>query len=86
MHGITLYITTLSIIAFVMFGIDKYKAKHNQWRIPEATLLGIAILGGSLGAFLGMKIWHHKTLHPQFKYGIPAIIVIQVCLLVWLES
>lgn len=63
-----------------MYGIDKRKAKRTKWRIPEATLLGVAVIGGSIGAWLGMKVWHHKTMHNKFKYGIPAIIVVQLVL------
>lgn len=78
-----LYIIALTIVTFVVYGIDKYKATHKKWRIPEATLIGLAIIGGSFGALAGMKIWHHKTLHPKFKYGIPIIIIFQVIALVW---
>lgn len=84
MNIFILYIVCISIVTFVVFGIDKYKATHKKWRIPEATLLGLAIIGGSLGALAGMKVWHHKTLHPQFKYGIPIIIICQIIALVWL--
>lgn len=66
-----------------MYGVDKYKATHKKWRITEATLIVLAIIGGSIGALAGMKIWHHKTLHPQFKYGIPLIIIFQVIAIVW---
>jgi uncharacterized membrane protein YsdA (DUF1294 family) len=65
-----------------MYGIDKWKAKHNKWRIPEATLLGLAVVGGSVGAWLGMKVWHHKTMHKKFKYGIPFILMVTVVSLV----
>ena len=54
------------------------KAKQSKWRVPEAALLGLAVVGGSIGAWLGMKTWHHKTLHKKFKYGIPAIIIVQL--------
>ena len=71
----------------------KWKAKRSAWRIPEATLLGLAVIGGSLGAWLGMKVWHHKTLHKggnrdvdnivggyQFRFGIPLIIILQIAI------
>lgn len=61
-------------------GIDKWKAQHGKWRISEATLLILAILGGSIGAFAGMRIWHHKTQHLKFKYGVPAIIFAEIVL------
>ncbi len=77
------YISALTIITFFVYGVDKYKATHKKWRIPEATLIGLAIIGGSIGALAGMKIWHHKTLHPLFKYGIPLILILQVIAIVW---
>jgi uncharacterized membrane protein YsdA (DUF1294 family) len=58
----------------------------NKWRIPEATLLLLAVTGGSLGAFLGMVVWHHKTMHKKFKYGIPLIIVLQLGLFLYLSQ
>ena len=54
---------------------------NSQWRIRETALLGLAILGGSIGAWFGMKVWHHKTLHKNFKYGIPAIIIVQLAII-----
>ncbi len=65
-------------MTFFVYGIDKWKAKHLKWRISEATLLGLAIIGGSIGAWLGMKTWHHKTMHWKFKYGIPFILLLQI--------
>ncbi len=61
-----LAVAALSVIAFLLYGIDKLKAKAKRWRIPEATLLGIGILGGAPGALLGMMAWRHKTLHWYF--------------------
>ena len=71
-------IAILNVITFFLYGIDKWKAKKNRWRIPESTLLLLAVLGGSIGAWLGMKIWHHKTMHKKFKYGVPLILVLQI--------
>lgn len=79
-----IYLLVINIITFFLYGIDKWKAKHAKWRIPESTLLGMAALGGSIGAWLGMNTWHHKTLHKKFKYGIPMIILIQIALLLWI--
>ncbi|MFV0546215.1 MAG: DUF1294 domain-containing protein [Bacteroides sp.] len=70
----------MTIVTFFIYGIDKYKARKTKWRIPETTLLWMAILGGSVGALLGMKVWRHKTLHRKFKYGVPAILIIQIIL------
>lgn len=78
---IILYFVAINIVAFVMYGIDKWKAKHAKWRIPEATLIYIAAFGGSIGALIGMEVWHHKTMHKKFKYGVPAILVIQILIL-----
>ena len=73
-------LVTFNVIAFALFGIDKYKARHDLWRIPEKTLFLLAILGGSVGAYLGMKFFRHKTLHKRFSIGLPLIFVLQVLL------
>lgn len=77
-HFALTYLAVINVMTFFVYGIDKWKAKQSKWRIPEATLLGLAIIGGSIGAWLGMKTLHHKTLHKKFKYGIPAIIIVQL--------
>ena len=80
-----IYLIAINVVTFIVYGIDKMKAKRSKWRIPEATLLGLAVIGGSVGAWLGMKVWHHKTLHKKFKYGIPLILIAQIALLIfWL--
>ena len=79
------YLLAINAVAFIMYGIDKYKAKKAKWRISEATLLLLAVLGGSIGAWMGMKVWHHKTMHKKFKYGIPAILLIQIALITYLH-
>ena len=85
MHQYSMYyLFAIDIVSFFLYGIDKYKAKKNKWRISEATLLMIAVIGGSIGAWVGMRIWHHKTMHKKFKYGIPVIIIFQVALAVYL--
>lgn len=75
------YLLAINVATFLTYGIDKWKAKNDKWRIRETSLLMLAVLGGSLGAWLGMKVWHHKTLHKKFRYGVPAIIVVQLLLL-----
>ena len=82
---LTYYLLAINAIAFIVYGIDKYKAKKAKWRISEATLLLLAVLGGSIGAWMGMKVWHHKTMHKKFKYGIPAILLIQIALMAYLH-
>lgn len=79
-----LYLLAINIFTFLLYGIDKWKAKRARWRIPESVLLGMAAVGGSVGAWLGMRMWHHKTQHKKFRYGVPAILVAQVVLLVWI--
>ena len=88
MNSILLFfIIGINIITFTMYGIDKLKAKKGKWRIPEATLLLLAIVGGSIGAWCGMKVWHHKTMHKKFKYGVPLILMIQIGLcLYWMAQ
>lgn len=80
---IILYLLAINIATFIAFGIDKYKAKRDKWRIPESTLLTMAVLGGSIGALAGMKIWRHKTLHNKFRIGIPVILVLQIIVIIW---
>ena len=79
------YLLAINAVAFIVYGIDKYKAKKAKWRISESTLLLLAVLGGSVGAWMGMKVWHHKTMHKKFKYGIPAILLIQIALMAYLH-
>lgn len=76
----------VNVITFVVYGIDKLKAKKGKWRVPETTLLLLAIIGGSVGAWCGVKVWHHKTMHAKFKYGIPLIMAMQAGLLVCLMT
>ena len=84
MQFILIYLLAINVLAFFLYGIDKWKAKRSKWRIPEITLLSIAVIGGSIGAWLGMKVWRHKTMHKKFKYGIPLILMIQIALVLWL--
>ena len=87
MHQYSIYyLFAINIVSFFLYGIDKYKAKKNKWRISEATLLMMAVIGGSIGAWAGMRLWHHKTMHKKFKYGIPVIIILQVVLAVYLHT
>ena len=79
------YLLGINAVTFIVYGIDKYKAKKAKWRISEATLLLLDVLGGSIGAWMGMKVWHHKTMHKKFKYGIPAILMIQIALMTYLH-
>ena len=76
----------VNVITFMVYGIDKLKAKKGKWRVPEATLLLLAVVGGSVGAWCGVRVWHHKTMHAKFKYGIPLIMAMQAGLLVCLMT
>lgn len=82
MREFILYISVVNVITFIIYGIDKLKAKEHWWRISEFTLLLLAIVGGSVGAWFGMKFFHHKTLHKKFKYGVPVIFFLQVAAII----
>lgn len=77
---ILLYLAITNVATFLTFGIDKWKAKHSRWRITEAALLLLAALGGSIGAWAGMYVWHHKTQHNKFRYGVPLILILQIAI------
>lgn len=82
---LAIWLVLVNLAAFVVFGWDKFKAKYREKhpaarRVPERTLFLLAILGGSLGALLGMRVWRHKTLHRSFRIGIPLILAAQVLL------
>lgn len=72
------YLILMNLIAFALYGIDKRRAKQGAWRISEYTLLLVALLGGSLGALLGMRYFRHKTQHRKFRYGVPLILLLQL--------
>ena len=84
LHICLLYLATINIVAFLIYGIDKWKAKRSKWRISETALLVLAMIGGSIGAWLGMKTWHHKTLHKKFRFGVPLILITQILLLIYI--
>lgn len=74
------YLILVNAVAFVLMLADKHKAKKGAWRIPEATLIGSALLGGSIGAIAGMNLFRHKTKHPKFFIGLPLILALQIVL------
>lgn len=78
------YLLVINAVAFIVYGIDKLKARKGRWRISEATLLLLALVGGSIGSWLGMKVWHHKTMHRKFQYGLPVILLLQLAIAVYL--
>lgn len=77
---ITLYLAVMNLTGFAMMGIDKRKAVKRLWRIPESTLFVIAIIGGSIGSIIGMRVFHHKTRHWYFVLGMPLILILQILL------
>ncbi len=77
------YLAAVNLAAFVLYAVDKRRARLNMWRIPEATLLLLPFLGGSLGGFLGMRVFHHKTKHPKFYILLPALLILHLALLMW---
>ena len=81
-----IYLVIINLIAFLLMAMDKSQARKHQWRIPEKTLFLSAILGGSIGAIAGMYTFHHKTRHWYFVIGMPAILILQVVLAVWICS
>ena len=82
LEAIVIYLAVINIIAFIMFGADKARAVKGKWRISEAALILAALLGGSIGALAGMRIFHHKTKHRKFTIGIPVILALQIILMV----
>ena len=81
MKTFVIYLLFINVIAFFIYGIDKRRARKGQWRISENTLLGVALLGGSVGALFGMSVFHHKTRKKKFNVGVPMILVMQVVIL-----
>ena len=86
MTTIIYILIVINVLTFLIYGIDKFKAKQGSWRISEATLLLLAVIGGSIGALLGMQVWHHKTKHKKFKYGLPLILLFQVIFMYFINK
>ena len=84
MKLLLVYLLIINAAGFTLMLVDKRKAKKNCWRIPEATLMGAAALGGSIGALAGMYLVRHKTQHPKFTLGIPVILAVQIVLATWI--
>lgn len=86
MDVLILYLLIINAVSFLIMLADKQKAKRNAWRVPEGILLGIAAIGGSLGAVLGMYAFRHKTRHPKFSIGLPVLLALHIAVLCWLFS
>ena len=78
------YLAVLNLVTFALYGADKHRAKKGQWRIPEKTLLILPLLGGSVGGILGMAVFHHKTRHWYFRFGLPTMFFLQAAGAVYL--
>ena len=78
------YLAVLNLVTFALYGADKRRAKKGQWRIPEKTLLILPLLGGGVGGILGMAVFHHKTRHWYFRWGLPAMFLLQAAGTVYL--
>ncbi len=76
------YLLAVNVLTFIVYGVDKWKARRGHWRVPEATLMGLAALGGSVGAWLAMQLFRHKTQKKKFRYGVPLLFVLQVAAVV----
>ena len=81
LYIVLIYLGVINAVTFFLYGIDKRKARRSKWRIEESTLLWWAVLGGSIGAILGIKIWHHKTQRKKFAVGVPMILLTQIMII-----
>ncbi len=79
---LVIYLVVVNLLGFAMMGIDKARARKRAWRIPEAHLMIVALIGGSVGSILGMWVFRHKTKHWYFAYGLPVILILQVAIVV----
>lgn len=80
------WLAVINLLTFIVYGADKRRARKGKWRVPEKTLFLLPLLGGSIGALLGMRVFHHKTKHWYFVWGIPAILLAQIALVVWIYT
>lgn len=78
------WLLVINLATFAVYGADKRRARRGAWRVPERTLLLLPLLGGSIGALLGMRVFHHKTKHWYFVWGVPSILLAQLALAAWL--
>ena len=80
------WLAVINLLTFIVYGADKRRARKGKWRVPEKTMFLLPLLGGSIGALLGMRVFHHKTKHWYFVWGIPAILLAQIALAVWIYT
>ena len=84
--ALAVWLIAINLVTFAVYGADKRRARRGAWRVPEKTLFLLPLLGGSIGALLGMRVFHHKTKHWYFVWGIPAILLAQIALAVWIYT
>ena len=82
--ALAVWLIAINLVTFAVYGADKRRARRGAWRVPEKTLFLLPLLGGSVGALLGMRVFRHKTKHWNFVWGVPAILLAQLALAVWL--
>ena len=82
--ALAVWLIAINLVTFAVYGADKRRARRGAWRVPEKTLFLLPLLGGSIGALLGMRVFRHKTKHWYFVWGVPAILLAQLALAVWL--
>jgi len=82
LKAMLIYLLIINLIGFLIMLIDKQRAVHKEWRIPEKTLIGVSIFGGSIGMFIGMSSFRHKTKHKKFTIGVPFILLMQICIVI----
>jgi len=82
--ALAVWLIAINLVTFAVYGADKRRARRGAWRVPEKTLFLLPLLGGSVGALLGMRVFRHKTKHWYFVWGVPAILLAQIALAVWL--
>ena len=82
--ALAVWLIAINLVTFAVYGIDTRRARRGAWRVPEKTLFLLPLLGGSIGALLGMRVFRHKTKHWYFVWGVPAILLTQIALAAWL--
>ena len=82
--ALAVWLIAINLVTFAVYGIDKRRARRGAWRVPEKTLFLLPLLGGSIGAPLGMRVFRHKTKHWYFVWGVPAILLALIALAAWL--
>lgn len=82
--ALAVWLIAINLVTFAVYGIDKRRARRGAWRVPEKTLFLLPLLGGSIGALLGMRVFRHKTKHWYFVWGVPAILLAQIAVAAWL--